>query len=143
MIDTPTHTAGDWQFDHLTLAAAPSDPAIRSLVALLGLAPGARPPFPFGGAWFYRGDAPLLHVIDAPAGSGARLDHIAFRGDRPLDAILPAVAATGLPFHVMRIPETATAQVFVQLAERVVLELDVPEGSAGGRATDYSQRHPE
>ena len=144
--DTPASTsvpypADDWQFDHLTLVAESGNPAVNSLAALLGLNRGRRPAFPFGGAWFYQGSEARLHVIDAPQDAGAQLDHIAFRSNRPLETLLPDFDASGLSYQVRRIPGTVTAQVFVQVADNFLLELDVPEGAAAAAATDYSPRN--
>lgn len=61
----------------------------------------------------------------------------------PLESVLPAIVSCGLPYCVKRIPETATAQIFIQVAERFVLELDVPEGTASAVVTDYSSSHVE
>ncbi|WP_300452513.1 hypothetical protein [Accumulibacter sp.] len=143
MTEAPAHSTNDWQFDHLTLLAAPGDTGVCGLAALLGLEPGRRPAFPFGGNWFYQDETPLLHVIDAAVNGGATFDHLAFRSHRPLDTVLPAVTASGLPYRVMRIPETDTAQIFVQIAEKFVVELDVPVGTAGSTAADYSPPQPE
>lgn len=143
MTARPAPSKHDWQFDHLSLQAPPGDTGIDRLAALLGLQPGRRPAFPFGGRWFYQGAAPVLHVIDAPGEEDAAFDHIAFRSHHPLESVLPAIVSCGLPYCVKRIPETATAQIFIQVAERFVLELDVPEGTASAVVTDYSSSHVE
>ncbi len=138
MTDIQPIPTPDWQFDHFTLTAPSGDTAIAALVGLLGLSEGERPPFPFDGAWYYRGEQAWLHVIDAPGQRGPRFDHLAYRGTTPLADLMLMIAASGLPHDIQHLPATATAQVFVRLANDVVIELNVPAGEAV--VADYPRR---
>lgn len=116
-----------WRFDHLSVNAPPvQDTAIDALIGIFDLKPGHRPPFPFPGRWFYHEDDAILHVIDDPALSTARLNHIAFRSDAPLCDVMARVMETGHPHRIVRIPESQIAQIFVQITDDLLIELDVP-----------------
>lgn len=128
-----------WQFDHLTLDAAGGDPRVAALARLLGLTLGERPPFPFPGQWLYRDGEALLHVIETPADVTRQpvINHIAFRSEARLDAVLATVAATGLPYRVLRLPDRAVAQVFVGVSPGLTIELDVPLAADDAAITEY------
>ena len=49
---------------------------------ILGLRPGARPPFRFGGAWLYCGERAAVHLVEVPKAPNAgepRIEHFAFQ----------------------------------------------------------------
>lgn len=132
-------TVADWQFDHLTLDAAPGAAAVERLAALLGLVPGHRPPFPFPGCWLYAGDQAVLHLIDDPACATPRINHIAFRTGRPLAEVMAGVEASGLPYRNVRLPDKALAQIFVRLTDALTIELDVPLVADDAPMAEYRQ----
>lgn len=70
--------------DHYNILTRKLDETVRFYERALGMRSGPRPPFDVPGAWLYRGDHPVVHVIDIAgttmeqgAGAGA-VDHIAF-----------------------------------------------------------------
>ncbi len=133
----PTETR--WEFDHLSIDAASGDPGIGALAKLLCLVPGERPPFPFPGQWLYRDGEALLHVIETPASVTPQpvINHIAFRSNAALDAVLTTVKATGLPHRVLRIPDRAVAQIFVGVSPGLTIELDVPLSANDAPTAEY------
>lgn len=51
---------------------------------VLGLRDGPRPDFTFGGAWYYLGDRPVVHLVevaDAPEAPTPRIEHFAFMAE--------------------------------------------------------------
>jgi len=73
------------QLDHINVRTANLETMINWYEKVLGLASGPRPEFPFGGAWLYAGEKPIVHLVDAadakqPDGS-MQLEHMAFQGE--------------------------------------------------------------
>ena len=69
--------------DHVNLQTRQLDVMVAWYRDVLGLEEGARPDFPFAGAWMYAGHQPIIHLVemaDAPRGGGAlALEHAALR----------------------------------------------------------------
>jgi hypothetical protein len=119
----------DWQFDHINLSMGGSSALQALFEGVMGLQPGARPPFPFPGRWLYAGEQAVVHAVDdasLPAG-GLRLGHIAFRSGQPASQLVDRLRASGLPFRATRVPGDDTLQFFVPLPGGLVVELDVPD----------------
>ena len=113
--------------DHITLRTADLDLCRAFYCGVLGLDEGYRPPFAAPGAWFYAGDAPVVHVSLAgnPAqgtGTGA-VDHVAFaaRGHADMCARL---AGHGISFRTASVPGGAARQIFVRDPDGVLVELN-------------------
>ncbi|MFK7745236.1 MAG: VOC family protein [Roseobacter sp.] len=72
------------KLDHVNLRTARLDRMITWYAEVLQLRPGARPDFPFAGAWLYAGDVAVVHLVetedkDAVGGEAAlKLEHFAF-----------------------------------------------------------------
>lgn len=72
------------RLDHVNVVTANLEEMVAWYEAILGLQTGPRPDFPFGGAWLYAGDAPVLHLVEdegnARVGSemALKLEHFAF-----------------------------------------------------------------
>ncbi|MEM8973655.1 MAG: VOC family protein [Pseudomonadota bacterium] len=72
------------QLDHVNVVTANLDGMVAWYEAVLGLRSGPRPDFPFGGAWLYVGDSPVVHLVEDTGqirtGSEAalKLEHFAF-----------------------------------------------------------------
>ena len=71
------------RLDHVNLRTTQLDVMVEWYGDILGLAPGARPDFPFPGAWLYAGDDAIIHLIgivgDPGVGSESalKLEHFA------------------------------------------------------------------
>lgn len=50
-------------FDHVNICTRNLDRMIAWYGDILGLRPGARPPFAFEGAWLYIGDSAVVHLV--------------------------------------------------------------------------------
>jgi len=100
----------------------------------LNLAPGARPPFTFPGAWLYadggKGPDPILHIV---AGIGRErlvkgvLDHMAFSG-KGLAAAVAKLKSTGVPYELRRLPSYGTWQLFFHDPNGAKIEIDFDAG---------------
>ncbi|AQV98254.1 hypothetical protein BJN34_30760 [Cupriavidus necator] len=128
---------GSWQFDHVNVTVAGQAASVRILFEhLMGLAPGARPPFPFPGTWLYQDDRAIVHTVDRESALEAvpgtvRFGHIAFRTDEAAATLKERVRASGLPFRIAHVPGTGALQIFIQLSEDFVVELTAAEDAAG------------
>ena len=103
----------------------------------LDLAPGARPPFSFPGAWLYadggRGKDPILHIV---AGIGKErlvkgvIDHMAFSG-KGLDAAVGKLKACGISYELRRLPDYGSWQLFFfdQNGTKVEIDFDPQEAA--------------
>jgi catechol-2,3-dioxygenase len=86
---------------------------------VVGLVAGARPPFPVFGYWLYAGDAPVLHLVEAPPGearaahAAGTFDHAAFTCTG-LEATAARLAAMRIPFERADVPATRCVQLFLQ-----------------------------
>lgn len=71
-------------FDHVNVRTNQLDKMVSWYSDVLGLKQGARPNFPFPGAWMYLGDVAVVHLIglDEHPGAGSedtlKLEHFAF-----------------------------------------------------------------
>ena len=113
-----------WTFDHLAFNTADGQTLQDNFAALLGLAPGRRPPFPFPGRWLYQDAQAVVHVIEQPTFAETALSHIAFRTDEPAQTVLQRVRESGLPYQLAQVPEDGVLQIFVQMPGGLVIELD-------------------
>ncbi len=72
------------KLDHVNVRTTQLDAMIDWYTDVLGFTSGARPDFPFAGAWMYAGDTAVVHLVavsDPPAiGSetSLKLEHFAF-----------------------------------------------------------------
>lgn len=128
----------NWQFDHMAFNSGDGAALQSAFRQLLGLEPGARPPFPFPGRWLYQRDSALVHVIERK-GQPTRLSHLAMRTDGGAEQVLQRVRASGLPHQVAQVPEEGTWQIFVTLPGGLVLELDAPAGPDLSIDHDYQE----
>src|SRR5437899_3008090 len=106
-------------FSHYNLRA-PRDllDALRDFYCeVVGLAPGARPPFSNFGYWLYAGDHDVLHLSEAAAGDArvvgvkSTFDHVAFTCTGRADAE-QRLSRHGIDYRVAVVPGTGQVQLF-------------------------------
>jgi catechol 2,3-dioxygenase-like lactoylglutathione lyase family enzyme len=102
----------------------------------LGLAPGARPPFAFPGAWLYadggRGQDPILHVVAGQAKKDlvkGVIDHMAFSGTG-LAGTVAKLRARGIAYELRRLPAYGTWQLFFHDPNGAKIEIDFDPAEA-------------
>lgn len=119
-------------FDHVNIRTARLADMIAWYDAVLGLKSGARPNFPFGGAWLYLGEKPLVHLIedtetnDAPA---PRLEHFAFRAS-DLAGFTRMLAERGQKYQIGSMVVAGMVQVNVWDPDGNHIHIDFPEAEA-------------
>lgn len=103
------------RLDHVNVRCTDVQATSDFLQSVVGLRPGARPPFAFPGAWLYdeTGRA-VVHLIAAQTALGAAgaVDHIAFRYD-DLGVQLMHLAALGHRCATVPVPGTDIRQCFL------------------------------
>lgn len=100
-------------FDHVNLRTANLEGMVRWYGEVLGLRPGLRPAFDFGGAWLYCGDQAIVHLVqvaEAPRAIEPRIEHFALKGSG-LRAFLAHLEAKGVPYRLGEPPGTGITQV--------------------------------
>ena len=113
--------------DHINIRTADLAATRAFFTDVLGLEAGARPPFPFPGAWLYAGGKDVVHLIEiaAPLGpsDASALDHFAF-AISDYDEARRRVVDTGLKFYELGVPGAAVRQIFVTDLNGVSIELN-------------------
>ncbi|KIN75660.1 VOC family protein [Sulfitobacter mediterraneus] len=106
------------RLDHVNVVTANLEEMVAWYEAVLGLRSGPRPDFPFGGAWLYAGDAPVVHLVEdtgrARTGSEAalKLEHFAFSAT-DASAFERKLAEYGDPFKRIEVPGAGLVQFHV------------------------------
>jgi len=68
--------------DHVNIRTARLSELTTFYTEVLGLRPGARPPFRFDGAWLYCGERAAVHLVEVPKTPNTgepRIEHYAFQ----------------------------------------------------------------
>jgi catechol 2,3-dioxygenase-like lactoylglutathione lyase family enzyme len=120
--------------NHFTILTDDLDRTLAFYAELLGLHPGARPPFAFPGAWLYAKDGkePILHVI---AGREKKdlvkgvIDHMAFTG-KGLAAAVAKLKSRGVDYELRRLPAYGTWQLFFFDPNGAKVEIDFDPAEA-------------
>jgi len=104
------------RLDHVNLRTANLEALQDFYVQVLGMTPGARPPFAFGGAWLYSGGFPSVHLVEVaaqPAPEGElRLEHFAFAAEG-LGDFLANLKRHGVSYRIGVVPGFEIIQVNV------------------------------
>lgn len=112
--------------NHFTVLAEDLEVTCAFYRNVLGLHEGYRPPLPFPGAWFYRGDHALLHIIGGatmPEPRAGVLDHMAFSAT-DLRATVEHLKAKGVAYELIHQVGSKVWQVFLHDPNGAKIELD-------------------
>ncbi len=117
--------------DHINIGTDRLDETIAFFRDIMGLKPGWRPDFPFGGAWLYAGETPVVHLVELPRAKRpsreAALDHFAFRID-DYDGVIARLEAAGVAYQAVDIPRTEIRQINVLDPNGANIELNYRPG---------------
>ena len=103
--------------DHLNIRTHRLDVMVAWYERMLDFRVGPRPDFPFPGAWLYRGDLPLVHLVAVKTEPGAapedlKLEHGAF-GATGFDAFVARFREAGERHEIIHVPGFPIVQVNV------------------------------
>lgn len=130
------------RLDHFSVRTGDLDATKTFYEDVLGLRAGARPEFPFPGAWLYHEDRAVVHVIGVDSkdpsglqnylgergalgqGSG-NFDHIAFVAT-DFEGMRRHLAGIGVPFRERSVPGLALEQIFVTDPNGITVEINFP-----------------
>jgi len=102
------------KLDHVNLRTAKLADMQAFYTDVLGMTLGARPPFPFPGAWLYCGEQAAVHLIEVdrqPAPEGElRLEHFAFSAAGLAD-FLELLKTRGEAYRIGVVPGFGIIQV--------------------------------
>jgi catechol 2,3-dioxygenase-like lactoylglutathione lyase family enzyme len=83
---------------------------------VLGMTVGRRPAFPFGGAWLYCGERPVVHLVEVAAqpqpGAELQLEHFAFAAE-DFDDVVARLSRAGVKHTVSTVADFGLRQVHV------------------------------
>lgn len=100
---------------------------------VLGMTPGPRPNFSFGGAWMYCGGVPAVHLVERaelePTRGDLKLQHFAFAA-RDLGAFLERLRALDVPYRVGILDDFEICQINVTDPDGNHLHVDFPAAEA-------------
>jgi catechol 2,3-dioxygenase-like lactoylglutathione lyase family enzyme len=120
------------QLNHVTVRTDDLEGTRDFYHAVLGLAPGPRPPLAFPGYWLYCGESPVVHLVPRSGAIGAgdggdtgNFDHVAFNA-RDFDGMLARFKELGIKFNEREVPGIKLRQLFVQDPNKVMIEINFP-----------------
>lgn len=102
------------RLDHVNIWTADIKRLIGFYRDVLGLEPGPRPDFSFGGAWLYLGDQAVVHLVEVERAlkpEQVQLSHFAFRSGDRLEDFLDRMKRHGIETELGRPPRSGLVQV--------------------------------
>jgi catechol 2,3-dioxygenase-like lactoylglutathione lyase family enzyme len=121
------------RLDHINVNTARLPLLITFYSEVLGLTPGPRPAFSFGGAWLYCSGVPAVHLVErehlAALSGDLRLQHFAFAAE-DLGAFLERLKALSVPFRVGIVEDFEICQINLQDPDGNQLHIDFPLAEA-------------
>jgi catechol 2,3-dioxygenase-like lactoylglutathione lyase family enzyme len=122
--------------NHFTILTDRLDETVAFYAEHLNLAPGARPPFTFPGAWLYadggRGREPILHIVagvDSKRLVKGVIDHMAFSG-KGLEQAVAKLKQRSIQYELRRLPAYGTWQLFFHDPNSARVEIDFDPAEA-------------
>ena len=121
------------RLDHVNVNTSQLPRLIAFYSEVLGLTPGPRPGFSFGGAWMYCGNVPAVHLVERerlePVSGDLRLQHFAFSA-RDLAGFLARIQALDIPYRVGIVDDFEICQINLQDPDGNHLHIDFPLAEA-------------
>ena len=121
------------RLDHVNLRTAQLDAMMKWYDDILGLRAGARPNFPFPGAWLYSGEDAVVHLvgIDGDPGAGAeqdlKLEHFALSASGR-DSFEARLVAAGEKFETVDLKDVGITQYNIWDPDGNHIHIDFREG---------------
>ncbi len=124
--------------DHVNVRTARLAEMVAFYSDVLGLAPGARPPFGFAGAWLYCGDKAAVHLVEvdkAPEAGEPRIEHFAFIAEG-LAGFVAKLRETGVAYRTAIVPGIENRQVHLRDPDGNHIEIQFAAGEAAELSDD-------
>ncbi len=118
--------------EHINLKTTRMPEMIIWYEKILGLSEGYRPPFGVVGAWLYRGDWPMIHLLavdEQKTPDDPQMEHMAFRAQE-LKSFLEILHEMKIPFKSYRVPELRILQVYISDPDGNNMHIDFPREEA-------------
>lgn len=118
--------------DHVNLRTAALERMTDWYREVLGLEPGPRPAFPFGGAWLYCEGQPVIHLVEVdgkPAAEDPAIEHFALAAS-DLTGFLRHLEARSITYEARPVPGFGITQVNLWDPDGNHLHVDFAEKEA-------------
>ncbi len=111
--------------DHVTVNCADLDRSRAFYAEVLGMNDGARPAFPFPGAWLYLGERPVVHLVGAAKGAEntGSFDHVAFEAE-DFAGVRARLDEMKIDYRENAFPAARLHQLFLRDPDGVKIELN-------------------
>jgi catechol 2,3-dioxygenase-like lactoylglutathione lyase family enzyme len=113
------------KLDHINIRTNDLEGVKDTLVRLLKLEVGDRPPFSFTGYWLWGNGHPVVHLTedeDDPGISTGALNHVAFRGNDHA-GLTSRLQKEGISFDNRVVPGSGARQVFFKIHHNIMIEV--------------------
>ena len=120
------------RLDHVNIWTADLKRLIGFYRDVLGLEPGPRPDFPFGGAWLYLGAQAVVHLVEVKKAlhpGEVQLSHFAFQSSGNLEDFLAEMKRHGIETELGRPPRSGLVQVNFHDPDGNHIHVDFFDGS--------------
>jgi|SRR5215469_3414247 len=115
------------RIDHVTIRVNDLARSRAFYAEALGLVDGARPAFPFPGAWLWLDDRAVVHLVgggESSADDTGAFDHVAF-APTDLESTRARLGKAGIVFRETKVPGLPLHQLFFKDPDGVSIELNV------------------
>ena len=121
------------RLDHINVNTTQLEKLKAFYSDVLGMRPGPRPNFSFGGAWMYCEDQPAVHLVERshldPLSGDLRLQHFAFAAE-DLGGLLERLKRLDVPYRVGFVEDFQICQINVTDPDGNHLHIDFPLAEA-------------
>jgi catechol-2,3-dioxygenase len=121
------------RLDHINVNTTQLEKLKAFYSDVLGMSPGPRPNFSFGGAWMYCGGRPAVHLVERaqlePVHGDLKLQHFAFAA-KGLGEFLARLAQLDVPYRVGILDDFEICQINLTDPDGNHLHVDFPVAEA-------------
>jgi len=114
------------RLDHINICTNDIEDVKDTLVRILQLEVGERPPLKSQGYWLYGEGYPIVHLTENendPGSSTGALNHVAFKDD-DFSGLISRLEQDGIKFDSRVVPASGVRQVFFRINHDVLIEVD-------------------
>jgi catechol-2,3-dioxygenase len=121
------------RLDHINVNTTQLEKLKAFYSNVLGMSPGPRPNFSFGGAWMYCGGRPAVHLVERaelePVKGDLKLQHFAFAA-KGLGEFLARLSQLDVPYRVGILDDFEICQINLTDPDGNHLHVDFPVAEA-------------